>query len=538
MYLILRKLIEFLPRYTEDGLYISSLEKSTLIELLKNENEGDRFLVEMTVEFVENLFDSLCILDQKSLLQAKWKFKSYPAQLMARSLLSLLCDKQQKLFNRNFWSHNSTGELTEKQRGVLHYIETNRVRNHEAKKPQPIRYLNAAWGFIVIDGKILFNHREDTSRLDVPNYVPVGGRLILDDIEGLSDDEAAIAMQKNDFHNIETALINTVKRGIEQETGLLLNIDYELNDFMTLKPFWKVEGAGANHAYTENHLVIWTLALTRIGFFKLIEKMSKTKKLVFFDFDSVVAGKRVDGKSAYLDALRDSFDTPHELLEKLGELPVSFSLDFIPNVNHTFPINEDYFLVGKSGKESVKAIKINTEQINLLHTLAWHGKGLDFESVNPCISTHLFGWIKVNDPNVLESISELGNQLSGHGLNLIDINYSGWVKIKLSKENIFFSDELFSLNLTPSFNGDSLEITARSITSILGKTTVASRNREVPDAFFQILDTVNNGGTYSSVGQGSLSQWMARLHEGKIFKDIGLKQVVRIKKKKLRLFNQ
>ena len=207
MYLILRKLIEFLPLYTEDGKYISSVERSTLIELLNSEGEGDKCLVVMSVEFVENLFDSFCVLDQKSLLQAKWKFKSYPAQLMARSLLSLLCDKQQKLFNRNFWSHH-TGELTEKQREVLHYIETSRVRCHEAEKPQPIRFVNVAWGFIVINGKVLFHHREDARRIDIPNYVPVGGRLVLDDIEGLSDEEAAVAMQKNDFQNIEISLCN------------------------------------------------------------------------------------------------------------------------------------------------------------------------------------------------------------------------------------------------------------------------------------------------------------------------------------------
>lgn len=538
MYLILRKLIEFLPLYTEDGKYISSVERSTLIELLNSEGEGDKCLVVMSVEFVENLFDSFCVLDQKSLLQAKWKFKSYPAQLMARSLLSLLCDKQQKLFNRNFWSHH-TGELTEKQREVLHYIETSRVRCHEAEKPQPIRFVNVAWGFIVINGKVLFHHREDARRIDIPNYVPVGGRLVLDDIEGLSDEEAAVAMQKNDFQNIEISLINTLKREVEEETGLLFSIDYDLNnDFMRLNPSLKVEGTGANHAYTEYNIVIWALNLTQIGFFKLIEKMSNTDRLVFFDFESIVTGRRADGKNAYLNALHDSFNSKDELLEKLGKLPVSYNLDFIPNVNHTFPINEDYFLVGKSGKESVKAIKINTEQINLLHTLAWHGKGLDFETVNPCISIHMFGWIQVHDLNVLDSISELAGQLTRHGLNLIDINGGGWVKIKLTKDKIFFSDKLFSLNLIPNFNGDLLEITARSITSVLGKTIVVSRNKKVPEAFFRILETVNNGGTYSSVGDGSLSNWMARLHEGMIFQDIGLKQVVRIKKKNLRLFNQ
>jgi hypothetical protein len=538
MYLILRKLIECLPHFTEDGLYISSVKKSSLIESLNNGDEFDKCLVVMTIEFVENLFDSLCILDKHLLSQDIWKFKSFPAQLMARSLLSLLSDKQQKLFDQHFWSHNSTGVLTEKQRVVLKYIETNRERSHEANNPQPIRYLNAAWGFIVIDGQILFKHREDAGRADVPNYVPVGARLILNDIEGLSDDEAATVMQKNDFHNINTVLINTVKRGIEQETGLLSNTDYELNYFMTLKPFLKVEGAGASHAYTENHIAIWTLALTRNGFFKLSEKILNTKELVLFDFESITTGKRADGKSAYLDALHDSFDNRCDLLKKLGELPASFSLDFISNVNHTFPINEDFFLVGKSGKESEKVIKIDTDQINLLHTLAWHGKGLEFESLNPCLSIHLLGWIKVDDHNVLDSISELGDQLSRHGLNLIDIHADGWVKIKLSKENIFFSDELFSLNLTSNFKGDFLEITARSITSILGKTRMVKKNKKVPESFYSKLFAINNGGNHSSVGDSSLSNQMGRLDKDKIFSSIGLKQVVRIKKNNLRLFNQ
>jgi len=535
---IIRNITLCLPKYTEEGSYSGKVSSNSIVDFICRDGEFDRGEVNCTIKVVENLFNSLCLFDQHVFSKGYWQFCSYPAQLMARSLIEVMSDNKQGFIEPMFWAPERSGEMIEKQRNLLHFVETNRVHNHADNKPNPIRFVNVSWGFIVVDGEVLFNHREDSRRTGIPNYVPVGGRLILDDIEGLSLDKAIDVLETQNTSTIKSALMNTLIREVEEETGLLFDDDYQLNDFMTLSPYCKVEGSRANHAYTKYNVVIWSLNLTKTGFFKLMEKMEKTNNLVFFDFDSLVRGSRPDGKTAFLDALHESFRNKDDLLNKLNELPNSVKDDNFSIENHTFPLGDGFLLRGKSGKETEISLGLSSEEHCLLHMLAWHAKGLDWNEVNPCVSLYRKGWLKIDDFNVLDLVTELARKLFKLGLDIIDIYADSWVRIKLSPENIFFSDSLFSIKFQSNMKGDYLEVTAESIETVLGKTKEITVEKKIPEEFFKKLVKISNGEEHSVIGDSSIDKQISRLDKDKKFSSIGLKKIVRIRKQNLLLFNQ
>ena len=535
---IISNLKLYLPKYTEEGNYSVKVSSNSIVDLISRDGEFDRDEVFCTIKILENIFNSLCLLDQHAFSKGYWQFCSYPAQLMARSLVEVMSDNKQSFFDPMFWAPERSGEMIEKQRNLLHFVETNRVHNHADNKPNPIRSVNVAWGFIVIGGEVLFNHREDSRREGTPNYVPVGGKLILEDIEDLLFEKAIDALETQNSSKIKNALMNTLKREVEEETGLLLGGDYQLNDFLTLIPYCKVEGSGANHAYTKYNIVIWSLDLTKAGFFKLMEKMEKNKSLVFFDFNSIIKGRRPDGKTAFLDALHDSFRNTDDLLNKLKELPNSFNDDYFTNENYTFPFGDGCLLRGKTGKEKEIFLALSTEQVSLLHLLAWHAKGLEWDEVNPSVSLYWNGWIKLDDFNALDIVVDLANKLSKLSLDLIEIYVDSWVRIKLAPENIFFSDDIFSLQLKDNMKGDYIEVIAKSIDAVLGKTKEITVKKKIPEELFKKLVKINNGEKHSVVDDSSIDKQISRLDKEKQFSSIGLKKVVRIRKQHLSLFNQ
>jgi len=515
---IINELISYLPKFIEEGNYSTKVSTQSIMDSMCCDQEFDRNEVFYTIKVLENIFNSLCLFDSVDLSKGYWQFCSFPAQLMARSLMEVMADKNQRFLDSMFWASESSGEFLTKQRELLHTLEVSRVLNHRDNKAKAIRSVNVAWGFIVIGGEVLFNHREDIRRESTPNYVPVGGKLILEDIEGLSLEKAIDALETQNSSKIKNALMNTLKREVEEETGLLPGGDYQLNDFLTLTPYCKVEGSGANHAYTKYNIVIWSLDLTKAGFFKLMEKMEKNKSLVFFDFNSIVKGRRPDGKTAFLDALHNSFTNKDDLLNKLNDLPNSSNDDSFLNENFTFPFGDSSLLRGLSGREREINLALNTKQVSLLHLLAWHAKGLEWDEVNPHVSLYLNGWIKLDDFDVLDLVSDLANKLSELGLDLIDIYDDSWVRIKLAPENIFFSDDIFSLQLKDNINGDYIEVITKSIDAVLGKTKEITVKKKIPEELFKKLVRVNNGEEYSVVGNSSIDKQISRLDQEKQFR--------------------
>ena len=82
---------DYLPMHAEEGGEAFSVN---MREKVINQN-AEAAELSITVDLVERMFTCLGVLDETLLEHGIWRFKSFPASLMARSVLSSLKDENQ-----------------------------------------------------------------------------------------------------------------------------------------------------------------------------------------------------------------------------------------------------------------------------------------------------------------------------------------------------------------------------------------------------------------------------------------------------------
>jgi len=218
---ILETISKFLPINVESDTVSIPVAKSEIAESVKVEVKTDLKEIETILNVVEQLLDTFCLLDPEKLKKGIWQFVSYSAQLCALSILHSMSDSSQKLLPSTFWKQiGASQKMIEKQREFLSTLEKNRVEYNSNKDSKPIRFIYAAWGFIKMDGKILCTHREDKTRIDSKNYVPIGGRFEINDVDDNIGDLTEAALRNIQSSNSSIAissLKNTVIREIKEE---------------------------------------------------------------------------------------------------------------------------------------------------------------------------------------------------------------------------------------------------------------------------------------------------------------------------------
>jgi 8-oxo-dGTP pyrophosphatase MutT (NUDIX family) len=301
-----------------------------LIDVLCRQHSIDHALAENTVALLETLLDTLAVLNTEYLQKGDWCFVSFPAQLMALSVLTALSDSESRFFAPNFWNtQGTTNTKKDQQREVLKMVETARYQNHASQQAHPIRYCYVAWSIIKLDGKILFYQREDTQKRhdkSAGDYGLVGGRANQQDIP--SADKAALLkeLQTPDSALIKNALPETLKRELEEEAGLDFETHYTFKPWRSLKPYRQVQGAAPNHALTEYYLEIFQIDLNLPGALFLLKKIKTDERLIWFSIAEMVKNETADGKGAFLNALYADFnDDRSALADVLTALPDSLT---------------------------------------------------------------------------------------------------------------------------------------------------------------------------------------------------------------------
>lgn len=274
---LIQTLISQLPRYAEEEGDFYSVPRVALINGLCQHHEIDYDIAENTVNVIEILLNTLAVLNITYLQKGEWCFVSFPAQLMANSVLTAMSDNDSRFFAANFW--NTQGIADDKknqQREVLHLVETNRYEHHESHAAKPIRYIYVAWSIIKLDGNILFYQREDTQkRFDsrAGDYGLIGGRLNQHDVTGNWEMPALLSeLQSENSGLIKNALPETLKRELQEEAGLVFEQHYRFKHWRSLKPYRQVQGSAPNHALTEYYLEIFQIELTLDGYLVLGRK--------------------------------------------------------------------------------------------------------------------------------------------------------------------------------------------------------------------------------------------------------------------------
>jgi len=535
---ILKRIISLLPLQAEEGHYINSVKTEDIIsELCREDFDLQESII--TTQFIENLFKTLSLLNPEHLEQKEWQFASFPAQLMALSLLNSLADDQQTLLNANFWAPENTGAFIEKRRILFNQLEENRVNLHPQKKPQAIRYVHVAWGLVKIDGQFLFHHREDKKRPDVPNYVPVGGKLTLRDVEHHDTCESIKIMHSNTPSSIiNDSLHNTLLREVEEEATLKNELDFSPELIWNLKPYKAVGGAKDVRAYTQYNIAIFSLSLTKTGFLKLLTEVKNSGALTWFSIDDLIEQRRSDGERPYVTALHAHHDGNKTLLRNdLNNFKNSYKNIFhTESQKITFPCEEKYFL---KGTEKINH-QLTLAQTRLLLVLASHAKGLEWAPIDDSIVSLNYGWIHSHESEIITELNLINKELTRNGLpRLIEIVDNEWFRITINPEKIYFTNSLFSISLgeaqLDNYDDSNIWILCQEITSIIGTINKQKYSFNANENVVNKIDRLNKGHTISVYDDNSLDQQFRRFYKDNKVASLGLTNFIIQKEKKFKL---
>jgi 8-oxo-dGTP pyrophosphatase MutT (NUDIX family) len=259
-----RCILNHLPHYAEEGNLCTSVAVQDVINSISKDAKVSEDVATALVAMVQRLFASLALLERQQLQQGRWQFVSFPAQLLAHSLLCVLADESQDLLGTHYWEQGGhrPEDVIEEQRHLLRTLESHRVRGHQRQSAAPIRFVYVAWGIIKLDGRFLLHHREDKARRKIGNYVFPGGRFNLTDLPPASQTASLLPrLQCAASPEALANLRNTFIREMQEETGLIHDEHYNFHLWRSLKPYREVEGSRNNHAYTEYMILFSSFGL-------------------------------------------------------------------------------------------------------------------------------------------------------------------------------------------------------------------------------------------------------------------------------------
>lgn len=134
---------------------------------------------------VRRCLQALAVLEPRRLAGGEWQFTSFPASLLARSLLNGLSTPDFRLLEPGFW--DASDYRIDAQRSLIKRSEELRA----AQQPGglvPIRRVWVAWAFIALAGRFLLVRREDPAQHRVGSrgqFVFPGGRASPQDLPDL-----------------------------------------------------------------------------------------------------------------------------------------------------------------------------------------------------------------------------------------------------------------------------------------------------------------------------------------------------------------
>ncbi|MCL7421839.1 MAG: NUDIX hydrolase [Methylobacter sp.] len=453
---LIQALIPHLPRYAEEEGDFYSVKRDDLVNKLCGQEAIEQSTAKNAVDLCELLLDTLATLNADYLQKGEWCFVSFPAQLIATSVLTALSDGESHLFAPNFWNTQGiSNDKKNQQRDVLSLIENARYENHASQQAQPIRYCYVAWSIIKLDGKILFYQREDTQkRFDksAGDYGLIGGRANQNDVPITDKASLLKALQSPNSELIKKALPETLKRELREEAGLLFETHYTFKPWRSLKPYRQVQGAAPNHALTEYYLDIFLIDLSLEGYLFLRQKPNTDERLAWISITDIERGKTSDNKIPYIKALYDDFDGDRSALAaELKALPDSFVAGYLFRPNKygiTLPIDPAKpVLAGTLGKDKPLNLHLTARRSALVLGLAAHLRGFEFASLTENIVLHPFGWIEVSGQAAIQAeLTALAALLNGGDL-VMENHRDTFFRLSIAPEVIFFADELFSFSV-------------------------------------------------------------------------------------------
>lgn len=113
-----KALVDVLPCVAEEGPLHMQVPVLAISEHIVRAGDVTPDQAKIIVATSQRLLDCLALLDRSQLSEGRWQFVSFPAQLIARSLLSALADEDQDFLEASYWeqgAHRPNGVVEEQR---------------------------------------------------------------------------------------------------------------------------------------------------------------------------------------------------------------------------------------------------------------------------------------------------------------------------------------------------------------------------------------------------------------------------------------
>ncbi len=476
---LLASLYHHLPRIAEEGGDREEVSEAELIQVLADRSDISLEVAEATVAVARSLFQALSLFDERSLAFGQWAFVSFPASLMARSVLKGLDANEFRLLEPGFWD---VGDYrVDRQRALIKLSEELRAALPAGLVP--IRRVWVSWAWLALDDRFLLVRREDSaSQRDGSRgqFVFPGGRVSAQDLAYVSLTKRLDYFDPNreiDSNSAKQAFIATLRRELHEE------LDISSSDLEVLEPalelihYNALEGGKSAFSATEYRIQPFKISLTSSGKTAMLRCLaSHPDRFEWFTLEELAKGINATGAEAFVDAIRPNISVLDSSTFNIavGNLaPISGAIDIPGRLKEPFSI-------GINGREKQIHIELDAEDISTLNWLASVRRGENVSNLAAGVSiAQGCGWVIVEHAPSLARLKVLAAKLQSHGLPLLDFHERA---VRLNVVSPYFSPSQLSIEILDERRGTSYRLTLsrRSIRSLLGVADAREITTDLP----------------------------------------------------------
>lgn len=498
---LLTAVSRLLPRIAEESGDREEIPETELIQRLIDATGVGSEEAGTMLGVVRRMLQALSVLDEGRLSSDVWAFASFPASLMARSVLSGLGVAEFRLLEPGFW--NASEYLVDRQRALIKRSEELRAALPAGLLP--IRRVWVSWAWIALDGKFLMVRREDPAPHrdgSRGQFVFPGGRVSNEDLPELVYLTASQCLDffdpstEIDPSHIRYAFSQAVKRELREELEIPGNAFEAETSVGEPIHYIALEGAKSAYSTTEYHIQPFKVALKDAGKTALLHCLAThSERFTWFTAEELAAGVNAAGAKAFVDAIRQGGPAldPDAFRIPIGNAsPLKDPID-IPGKP------SDPFAVGIAGRERQVHVDLDADEIELLNWLAAVRRGDDIEELAVGVSiANGTGWVLVDDDNTLAKLRTLAAKLDEKDLPLLDFHDRA---VRMNAATPYFSPALLSMEIQDERRGKSyrLDMSRQRVQSLLGVASVKEASTSLPEILGNAIYSLNQGDLQSAL---------------------------------------
>lgn len=524
-----------LPRIAEEGGDVESVDEPTLIKRLARA-AGDESGARAIVVMVRRVFQALALLDERQLDAGRWQMVSFPALLLARSLLSGFGDDRFQLLEKGFW--DASDFLIDRQRSVLRGTEQR--RSQASDSAQPIRRVWVSWALLSLDGRFLLVRREDAKEHrdgSRGQFVFPGGRVTSADLGKLSLAERLAffdpGVHVGDSSVSAAAFESALRRELHEELELDASAVSHISSVEERFAYTALEGAKSAHAITQYVIQMFRVALTDSGKNALVACLARQpNRFGWFAVNELADGKNAAGETAFVDALINQFSAslPSVVDAAASDVVLGVSRPIADSMDIPISIGEP-LLIGSTGHERAVMLDLSEDALQLLGVLAAVRRGDPISGVPEGVSIAPgTGWVLIDDPDILASVRSLSNSIASvQGERLIAFQGDAVRLNSRSADQVFFSSSALATGITDERRGKSyrLRMVRCRISSRLGTADAVDRETRVTEKLGGAIYGLTQGDPAAALGNLDTIKRVQRIQLRAFLDAVGARLLVR-----------